>query len=80
VTVTTQTPIQDVAFLMTQESVSSVLVTDIEKQISDDPEEDDGQVVGIITDRDIRTKVVAQGLTFDTPAKEVMTSGLVLLD
>ena len=80
VTVTTQTPIQDVAFLMTQESVSSVLVTDIEKQISDDPEEDDGQVVGIITDRDIRTKVVAQGLTFDTPAQEVMTSSLVLLD
>ncbi|WP_404340177.1 DUF294 nucleotidyltransferase-like domain-containing protein [Pseudoalteromonas mariniglutinosa] len=80
VTVTMQTSVQDVAAIMTQESVSSVLVTDVEKQISDDPEEDDGQVVGIITDKDIRKKVVAQGFSFDTPAEQIMSTSLVLLD
>lgn len=72
--------IQDVAKIMTQESVSSVLVTDARKQISNDPEEDDGQVVGIITDRDLRSKVIAKGLAYDMRADEVMSINLVLLD
>ncbi|MEL0606557.1 CBS domain-containing protein, partial [Pseudoalteromonas undina] len=55
VTLSTQTTIQDVAKVMTEDAVSSVLVTDLYKPISDDPEEDDVQIVGIITARDIRT-------------------------
>ncbi|MBH0056729.1 cyclic nucleotide-binding/CBS domain-containing protein [Pseudoalteromonas sp. SWXJZ94C] len=80
VTVNTTSTIQDIAKLMTEEAVSSVLVTDINKPINDDPEEDDGQVVGIITDRDLRSKVVAQGLAFDTQAQDIMSTNLVLLD
>ncbi|WP_151172829.1 DUF294 nucleotidyltransferase-like domain-containing protein [Pseudoalteromonas ruthenica] len=80
VTVSTTTSVQEVAALMTQESVSSVLVTDANKPLSDDPEEDDGQVVGIITDRDIRTKVVAQGQSLAIAAEQVMSTNLTLLD
>ena len=80
VTLSTQTTIQNVAKVMTEEAVSSVLVTDLDKPISDDPEEDDGQIVGIITDRDIRTKVVAEGLGLDVTADKIMSTNLVLLD
>ncbi|MGO2011491.1 MAG: DUF294 nucleotidyltransferase-like domain-containing protein [Pseudoalteromonas sp.] len=80
VTAPNDASIRDVAELMTQESVSSVLVTDAQKQLSDDPEEDDGQVVGIITDRDLRSKVIAKGMTYDTRADEIMSTNLVLLD
>ncbi|WP_338363190.1 DUF294 nucleotidyltransferase-like domain-containing protein [uncultured Pseudoalteromonas sp.] len=80
VTLSTQTTIQDVAKVMTEEAISSVLVTDLNKPISDDPEEDDGQIVGIITDRDIRTKVVAEGLGLDVTADKIMSTNLVLLD
>ena len=44
VTVAKDASVQMVAQLMTQESVSSVLVTDADKPISDDPDDDDGQV------------------------------------
>ncbi|MDO6837465.1 MAG: DUF294 nucleotidyltransferase-like domain-containing protein [Pseudoalteromonas sp.] len=80
VTVDTQTTVQDVAKIMTEEAVSSVLVTDANKPISDDPEEDDGQIAGIITDRDLRTKVVAEGLALNVKAEQIMSTNLVLLD
>lgn len=80
VTVDTTSTVQDIAKLMTEEAVSSVLVTDINKPINDDPEEDDGQVVGIITDKDLRSKIVAKGLAFNTQAKDIMSTNLVLLD
>ncbi|WP_372760864.1 DUF294 nucleotidyltransferase-like domain-containing protein [Pseudoalteromonas sp.] len=80
VTVLTTTSVQDVAQLMCEEAVSSVLVTDINKPINDDPDEDDGQVVGIITDRDLRNKVVAPGLSLTTQAQHIMSDNLVILD
>lgn len=80
VTVLTTSTVQDIAKLMSEEAVSSVLVTDINKPVNDDPEEDDGQVVGIITDRDLRNKVVAPGLSFDTQAQHIMSTNLVILD
>ena len=80
VTVLTTSTVQDVAKLMSEEAVSSVLVTDINKPVNDDPEENDGQVVGIITDRDLRNKVVAPGLSFDTQAQHIMSTNLVILD
>lgn len=46
---------------MTGEGVSSLLVTDA------------GKLVGIITDRDIRSRCVAEGLTIETPIKQIMT-------
>ena len=80
VTVAKDASVQMVAQLMTQESVSSVLVTDADKPISDDPDDDDGQVVGIITDRDLRTSVIAEGLSYEAPAAQIMQKDLVLLD
>jgi len=40
------------------------------------PVVDDGKVVGLITDRDIVIRVVAEKRTFDTPVSEVMTEGV----
>ncbi|EAW26503.1 hypothetical protein ATW7_12508 [Alteromonadales bacterium TW-7] len=80
VTVDATETVKNIAQLMTDESVSSVLVTDVNKPINNDPQEDDGQVVGIITDKDLRTKVVAQGLEYNTPAHVIMSTNLVLLD
>ncbi|OUS68724.1 cyclic nucleotide-binding protein [Pseudoalteromonas sp. A601] len=80
VTVAKDASIQHVAQIMTDESVSSVLVTDVDKPISDDPEDDDGQVVGIITDRDLRSKVIALGLDYAQPAQQIMQTDLILLD
>lgn len=34
---------------------------------------DDGKVVGLVTDRDIVIRVVAEGLGLDTPVSQVMT-------
>jgi CBS domain-containing protein len=36
---------------------------------------DDGKVVGLVTDRDIVVRVVAKGVSPDTPVREVMTEG-----
>lgn len=38
------------------------------------PVTDGGKVVGLITDRDIVLRVVAEGMPLDTPVSEVMTS------
>jgi CBS domain-containing protein len=40
------------------------------------PVVDDGKVVGLITDRDIVIRVVAEGGSLDTPVADVMTSGV----
>lgn len=37
------------------------------------PVTDNGEVVGLITDRDIVLRVVAEGMPLDTPVSEVMT-------
>lgn len=53
--------IQHAASLMTEKRVSSLLV------------ETQGRLVGILTDRDLRSRVLARGLDSCTPVKEVMT-------
>lgn len=40
------------------------------------PVTDDGKVVGLITDRDIVLRVVAEGKGLDTPVADVMTEGV----
>lgn len=40
------------------------------------PITDDGKVVGLITDRDIVIRIVAEGRGADTPVVEVMTEGV----
>ncbi|MDG2529770.1 CBS domain-containing protein [Caulobacter endophyticus] len=42
------------------------------------PVVDNGKVLGLVTDRDIVLRVVAEGRSFDSPVSEVMSDGEVL--
>ncbi len=86
--------VQQAAQLMTDEGVSSLLI--LQSEASEPYDEDgpydfqqalvsasDGsehKVCGIITDRDLRTRVVSQGLPFETPVEEIMSQGLVMIN
>ncbi|WP_440053220.1 putative nucleotidyltransferase substrate binding domain-containing protein [Pseudoalteromonas sp. T1lg65] len=72
--------VQEAARVMSQEQVSSLLVYDPNKPVVEDPEEDDGQMVGLLSDKDFTQRVVADGLSFDTPVSEIMSTDLVLVD
>ncbi|MCW5758359.1 MAG: CBS domain-containing protein [Phenylobacterium sp.] len=61
VTATPRSTIAEVARTMAQIETGAVPVTD------------DGKVVGLITDRDIVLRAVAEGLPLSTPVSEVMT-------
>ncbi|GAA1476128.1 cyclic nucleotide-binding/CBS domain-containing protein [Nocardioides aestuarii] len=61
VTVGRDTTVRDAARLMDRERISSVLVTD------------GPRLVGILTDRDLRSRVVARARELTTPVSEVMT-------
>jgi CBS domain-containing protein len=62
------TPIQEVALLMAEHDCGEIPVVRSEQ---------DKELVGVITDRDIACRAVADGLHPRTPAREVMT-GLVV--
>ncbi len=64
----------DAARCMTEAGVSSLLIL----HGSSDPAEP--TMAGIITDRDIRTRLVAGGLPYDTPVSEIMTAKLVTVE
>jgi len=55
------TPLMQAAALMSEASVSSLVVMQ------------DDESIGIVTDRDIRTRAVARGLPLDTPISEITT-------
>ncbi|QJR81557.1 CBS domain-containing protein [Alteromonas pelagimontana] len=55
------TSIRDAALLMTEKNVSSLLITAAEK------------VVGIVTDRDLRSRVLAAGVGSECPVSDIMT-------
>ncbi len=50
-----------------------------EKGISTLIIEEDGRPVGIVTDRDFVTKVVAEGLNLDTKLREIMSSPIIMI-
>lgn len=60
--------IQQAARVMTDERVSSLLIVQ------------DGELLGIVTDRDLRSRVIAAGLTVDRAVSEVMTTAPVTVD
>ncbi len=68
--------IQSAAKIMSEEKVSSVLIT---KPSSPEDELCNG-FIGIITDRDLCTKVLAKGLSFETPVSEIMSTEIIALD
>ncbi len=60
--------VAEAAAVMTDKSVSSLLVSR------------DTRVVGILTDKDLRRRVVAPRLPYDTPVTEVMTANPTVAD
>ncbi|MGE4369232.1 MAG: DUF294 nucleotidyltransferase-like domain-containing protein [Burkholderiaceae bacterium] len=66
--------VRDAAVCMTDAGVSSLLI------LADDPDDESGPLAGIVTDRDMRTRVVAQGLSYDSPVTDIMTSRLVTVE
>lgn len=68
--------VQQAARVMSDESVSSVLIvdTEIDEELGLKP------VIGIITDRDLRNRVLAEGLDYETPVEDIMSPQLITLD
>ncbi len=66
VTVPGDTTIKEAAELMSEHGISSIIVRDIQNS-----------AVGIVTDRDLRDKVVAQGVDSSNAVLEIMSTGLV---
>lgn len=61
-TAASDTPLRDVAVLMREGDMGAVPIVD------------DGKLVGIVTDRDIVVRAVAEGKDASTPVAEAMTS------
>ncbi|WP_159736870.1 DUF294 nucleotidyltransferase-like domain-containing protein [Vibrio atypicus] len=70
--------IQNAAIKMADENVSSLLI--IDPEVLDDDEDDNNPLVGIITDRDLCTRVLAQGLDPSDDVATVMTTEVISLD
>ncbi|KJY86516.1 MULTISPECIES: DUF294 nucleotidyltransferase-like domain-containing protein [Vibrio] len=70
--------IQNAAIKMAEENVSSLLI--IDPDILEDNEEDNSPLVGIITDRDLCTRVLAEGLDANDEVASVMTTEVISLD
>ncbi|GGD07308.1 DUF294 nucleotidyltransferase-like domain-containing protein [Halopseudomonas salina] len=78
VTVTADTTVMQAAQTMSDHSVSSLIVVGA----ATGPQESHrgaGSMIGIVTDRDFRSRVVAAGLPADTPIREVMTADPVVV-
>ncbi|MEH6567107.1 MAG: DUF294 nucleotidyltransferase-like domain-containing protein [Halopseudomonas sp.] len=78
VTVSLNTSVQQAARVMTEQSVSSLVVVD-PQIVWPDPqrvpvaEPQHAVMVGIMTDRDFRTRVLAEGLPLETPVADIMS-------
>lgn len=70
--------IQNAAIKMAEENVSSLLI--IDPDVLEDDEDDHNPLVGIITDRDLCTRVLAQGLDPSDEVSTVMTTEVISLD
>ncbi|PMH46583.1 cyclic nucleotide-binding protein [Vibrio sp. 10N.286.49.B3] len=70
--------IQQAAILMAEENISSILISD--PDIVENSDDDQNPVIGIITDRDLCTRVLANGLSPEDTVSTVMTPELVSLD
>ncbi|MGI9332119.1 MAG: DUF294 nucleotidyltransferase-like domain-containing protein, partial [Gammaproteobacteria bacterium] len=68
VTVSPQTSIRDAARVMRREGISSLLVTEA------------GALVGLVTDRDLRNRVIAEERSHEAPLSAIMTPSPVTID
>ncbi|OXX73467.1 cyclic nucleotide-binding protein [Vibrio sp. V19_P1S1T109] len=70
--------IQHAAIKMAEESISSLLV--IDPDILQESDDDNSPVIGILTDRDLCTRVLAVGIDPNHLVTEVMTTEVISLD
>ncbi|MDF2422894.1 MAG: CBS domain-containing protein [Nitrosopumilus sp.] len=68
ITVNTSTTALQIAKMMEQGGIGAILV------------QDNGNPVGIVTDRDFATKLAANNLPFDTHAEKIMSSPLITIN
>ncbi|MBA6336576.1 cyclic nucleotide-binding/CBS domain-containing protein [Colwellia sp. BRX8-7] len=71
-TINSHQSIQEAALKMTEKDISCLVVID-------DKESGVGTPVGIVTDKDIRRRCVAEGLSFTLPVSEIMTTDMATL-
>ncbi len=73
--------VHDCAKEMTEQRVSSVVVFD---HATDQPGDEEGVSValpsGIVTDRDLRSRVLAEGLPLSTPLRDIMSVDLITVE
>lgn len=77
--------VYDAAQTMTREEVSSLLIIDPKRPLPRrdapmDPELGHAYICGILTDRDLRRRVLAEGLSPDTPVSDIMSTDVLILD
>jgi CBS domain-containing protein len=78
---TADTTVRECAQKMTEQNVSSVVIFDqlIADEFSADVDINEGVSLplGIVTDRDFRVRVLAAGLSLETPLRDVMSTDLI---
>lgn len=77
-TIERSSSIQNAAKLMAEEQVSSLLI--IDPEVVDNDEDDTSPVLGIITDRDLCTRVLAENLDPQDEVGNVMSTDVISLD
>jgi CBS domain-containing protein len=75
VTIETSGSIREAATIMSAEGVSSLLV--MHPGVPEGAMGNAARMAGMLTDRDLRTRVIARGLSVDTPVGEIMTPELI---
>ena len=73
-----KTSVEETAKVMAEDNISSLLVLDSES--NDDDVESEHGILGIVTDRDLCTRVLAQGVDPKRAIRDVVTTELVYLD
>jgi CBS domain-containing protein len=63
------TPIREAAQIMSEQCISSIVIRD-----------QNGLPTGMMTDRDLREKVVARGRSVEEPVKNIMSTSLIRVD
>ncbi|MEE4240890.1 MAG: DUF294 nucleotidyltransferase-like domain-containing protein [Desulfopila sp.] len=72
--------VQQAARTMADENVSAILVNDPDETVKDGDNETGRPFVGILTDRDLCTRILAPGVSHNTPISEIMSTELFSLD
>ncbi|MCB2022212.1 MAG: cyclic nucleotide-binding/CBS domain-containing protein [Burkholderiaceae bacterium] len=75
VTIAPSASAAEAAALMTEHQVSALLIVD-----ADDAPAEGPRLVGIVTDRDFRSRLVARARGVEVPVRDIMTAELVTID